>query len=1177
MTRFATALVVLFLADFASAEEKLDYNRDIRPILSNNCFRCHGPDEADRKGSAEGGLRLDVEEAAKADAIVPGKPEASELIRRILSTDADEQMPPKTSGKTLTAAQIDLLQSWVKQGAPYAKHWAFVAPVQAPLPKLKIEAGLTNPIDRFVQSRLEKEGLSPSPEADRYALVRRVYLDLIGLPPSPAEADAFVNDKSPDAYEKLVDKLLQSPKYGERWARRWLDLARYADTNGYEKDRARSIWPYRDWVIQAMNDDMPFDQFTIRQLAGDLLPNATQADRIATGFHRNTMLNEEGGIDPLEFRFYAMVDRVSTTGATWMGMTTGCAQCHTHKFDPLTHTEYYRLLALLNNADEPEMEVVTPEIVKRREEIAKQIEQLEKDLPSKFLPSEVNWTTPKEQKLKVASKATVEVAESDSWRFGGENPERDTYTLNFTSGAATFDRLQLETLIDGAIGPGRTPHGNFVLSEITITAKSPDQAAAMPIKLARAEADFSQVMFGVAGAIDGKPETGWAVDGQGRKDHQATFYFEKPFAAAKGTEWTIELAQNFGSQHTISRLRIKLGAPAPVSGDDAERRRQALDADFAQWQAQASPDAVNWKVLRPIEATSNEPILTILDDNSVFASGDTTKHDRYALKFRTDVKNITAIRLEGIPDPRLPRGGPGRVFYEGPPGDFALGDIKVEAQGQDTKLIDASQSFAEGPHIAKNALDADLQTVWGINGAQGKHVQAVFVFEKPIAAADELLVRLAFERHYSAAMGRVRISVTDDPRPMRGLNLPPSVAEVLLVSTEKRTADQQALLFKHYLSQAPQLAAARQEIESLRASMPKGPTTLVMQERAAGENRATHRHHRGEFLQPKEDVSPGVPVFLPKLTIDNEPPRLAFAKWLVSPQNPLTARVTVNRHWQAFFGRGIVRTLDDFGFQGDAPSHPELLDWLAVWFREQGWSLKKLHKLIVMSATYRQSSRVTQQHLERDAPNLLLARAPRFRLEGEIIRDSALQSAGLLSAKMNGPSVFPPQPASVTSEGTYGQLAWNTSQGEDRYRRSLYTFAKRTAPFAMLTTFDGPTGESCLVRREVSNTPLQSLTLLNDTVFVEAHQALGRRAAAVAGDDAAKAAWLFRECLTRPATNKELADLQSFVAKLNERLAMGKLKAAEIAGPGEGDANARAVWTLAARALLNTDEAVTRN
>jgi hypothetical protein len=992
----------------APADETL-FTSQVRPILSRHCFKCHGPDDGARKAK----LRLDLREAAVRPGrsgkrvIVPGKPDESELIRRILAAEDDGVMPPPSTKNPLSEEEKQTLRRWVAAGAEYTPHWAFVQPRQVPLPPVRQADWPRNPIDHFVLARLEKEGLHPSPAADRFTLVRRVYLDLVGLPPTPEEAEAFVNDPAPDAYEQLVDRLLGSPHYGERWARRWLDLARYADTNGYEKDRPRSVWPYRDWVINALNADMPFDRFTVEQLAGDLLPGATAEQRIATGFHRNTMLNEEGGIDPLEFRFYATVDRINTTATTWLGLTLGCAQCHTHKFDPIPQREYYQMLAFLNNADEPEMDVPVPEVTRQRREPESKIAALVADLPNRFPPGDK------------------------------------------------------------------------------------------------------------AGKDDTRP------------------------------------------------LEV--------------RRREHLERKFNEWLDREAARTVRWTVLRPAEAKANLPLLTVLDDDSVFASGDQSKRDVYDLKFHTELRGITAIRLEVLPDERLPKHGPGRVYYEGPFGDFFLSEFTVTAAGGKVPLSRATHSFAGGNTSPQNAIDGDPQTGWTINGGQGRAHTAVFNLAAPLADAGDLGVQLLFERYHAAGLGRFRIAVTTDPRPAVARDIPPEVEELLLVPAAERTPEQRHRLLEQFLLTAPELAAERAAIDKLRKEMPAYPTSLVMQERPRENPRPTYRHNRGEFLQPAEQLEPGVLSVLPPLPADAPHNRLGFARWLVSPNNPLVGRVTVNRQWAAFFGRGLVPTLQDFGYQGEPPSHPELLDWLAVEFVNDGWSLKKLHRLIVTSAAYRQSSRVTPELLARDPDNRLLARGPRVRLEAELIRDGALRASGLLAERVGGPSVFPPQPPGVTTEGTYGSLAWKVSEGPDRYRRGLYTYSKRTAPYALFATFDAPSGEACLARREVSNTPLQSLTLLNDTVFVEAAQALGRTMAARSGPVEGRVTELFRHCLTRPPGPEEVPLLVKFYEGQKRRLENKELDAAALAGPGDGDAVDRAAWTVLARALLNLDEAITKN
>lgn len=982
----------------AGAPSALDFQRDVRPILSNHCLACHGPDENARKGK----LRLDLPEAALKPAksgepaIVPGKADASPFVARIFSGDEDEVMPPPHAKKPLTAGQKAILKRWIAEGAVYTKHWAFSKPQRPVVPALEgSQARIANPVDAFIVSRLQREGLQQSPQADPATLARRVALDLTGLPPTDEQLAPFLNAKDAaaiaDAYEKFVDHLLQSPHYGERWARRWLDLARYADTNGYEKDRERSIWPYRDWVINALNADMPFDQFTIEQLAGDMLPNATAQQIVATGFHRNTMINEEGGIDPLEFRFHAMTDRVATTGATWLGLTLGCAQCHTHKYDPITHTEYYGLMAFLNNADEPDY-----------------------DLP------------------------------------------------------------------------------------------------------------------------DGKR--------------------------------VAEQAANLKKADAMLRELI-------------EKQRGSSEAAFQGWLNQQRAATAAWTTLKPATATTNMPLLTVLDDGSVLGSGDITKSDRYELTFAGGTKPIAALRLEALPHESLPAHGPGLCYYEGPKGDFFMGEFQISADGKPVKIAQATESYAKNnfgknPVSAMLAVDGDPQTGWSCAGRFGERHEAVFVFEEPVKAS-ELKVTMLFGRHYACPLGHFRISSTADAKGGVARDMAEGVAKLLLIPDEKLTAAQRDQLFAQFVLTSPEFSRQSDKIRELRKPV-AAATTLVMRERPATHPRPTHRHHRGEFTQPKEAVQPVVLGALHPFPKEAPRNRLGLARWLVSPENPLTPRVVANRQWAAFFGRGLVATMDDFGFQGSAPTHPELLDWLATEFIRQGWSLKKLHRLIVMSATYRQSSIALPGHASGvDPNNLLLARFPRVRLDAEIIRDSLLHAAGLLTEKVGGPSVYPPQPESVT-EAAYGAFKWTPSAGPDRYRRSLYTFAKRTAPFGMFTIFDGPAGDACLVKREASNTPLQALTSLNDIIFTEGAQALGLKLAAETSSDDERIRRLFLRVLSRTPDAEETAMLQAFVLLQRQRMQSGELNAAAVSGLTKGDALEAAVWALGARSMFNLDEFVTK-
>lgn len=1209
ITRPAAWLMILFSlvgsAQFVFADEgKPSYDKDIRPILSQFCFKCHGPDD----GQRQAGLRLDTKEGATAvlesgrRAIVPFHFVDSELVHRIYAhANSDELMPPASTKFVLTDDQKKTLKRWITDGAEFKPHWAFVPPKRPQVPAFANQvdkAALRSPIDAFIVHRLEHEHLSPSPEADRYTLIRRASFDLIGLPPTPSEVDEFVGDVSADAYERLVDRLLASPHYGERWGRKWLDLARYADTNGYEKDRTRTVWPYRDWVINSINADLRFDQFTIEQLAGDMLPDATIDQQIATGFHRNTMLNEEGGIDPLEFRFYAMTDRVSTTATTWLGLTLGCAQCHTHKYDPITHRDYYGFFALLNNADEPELEIIRPELSQKRAELERQIERLEADLPNQFpLPDDFEWQAVKPTSVKSPKPTKFEVLSDAAVLVSGETPDTDSYEIQFDSNLQGVTAIRLETLTDSRLpskGPGRTPHGNFVLSEITASINAPQRnTEVQKLKFNRAIADFSQKDFPIEKAIDGDhaAKAGWAIDtgmGNLNVDRTATFFLSEPAGKTSETShWTIRLEQQYGGQHTIGKFRIRLGKMRPSNDEsDARRRRAHLEQKFNEWKNRERERVVKWTRLTPVSAVSNLPLLSILDDGSILASGDQSKRDVYDVGFSNSLANITALRIEVMPDPSLPRNGPGRIYYEGPFGDFFLSEVSLTADRRPIKLVQATQSNGGGAG-AMTCLDGNPQTGWSIDGGQGKPHVAVFRFEKPIESGGRLDLTLLFEKYYAAGLGRFRVSVTDDPRPVEASTLPTDLEHFLSVNPDRANTDNEssyAALLRHFCRIAPELAAQRQPIEALKKQMAAATTALVMKERPANNPRATRRHHRGEFLQPKEIVEPAGLSMLPPLKSDRLANRLTLAGWLVGPDNPLAARVTVNRHWAALFGRGLVRTTEDFGSQGSSPTHPELLDWLAVELsgtangqteRSTTWSIKRLHRLVASSGTYRQSARVSQKLLELDPANEWLARASRFRLEAELVRDSVLRISGLLSEKIGGPSVFPPQPASVTTEGTYGSLAWNVSPGEDRFRRSLYTFAKRTSPYAMFMTFDGPSGEACIARREVTNTPLQALTMLNDTVVIEAAQELGREFASRTDATIERLRDLFRRCATRPATDDELRLFERFLSEQAARLDRKELDSAAIAGPG-GNSISRAAWTLIARAIMNLDEAITR-
>ena len=1177
-SRILPALLFLAFIPPATAGTP-SFSQDIRPLLSDRCFKCHGPDEKSRKG----GLRLDFPDAALKGgksgvaAITPGGVTESEILKRMRSTDPEEVMPPPSMKKALTPVEIDLFQQWVAAGANYEKHWAFEAPLLPAVPAaIPAFPPPRNEIDSFVQTMLAQAGLTPAPEADRATLFRRASLDLTGLPPTQDALAAWLADSTPQAWESAVDRLLASPRYGEKWARKWLDLARYADTNGYEKDRARTIWPYRDWVIRSLNADMPFDQFTIEQIAGDMLPDPTLDQLIATGFHRNTMLNEEGGIDPLEFRYYAMVDRVATTSAAWLGLTLQCAQCHTHKYDPVTHREYFSIMALLNNADEPDLDIPDPAHQKKENARAVHLEQLLAALPARWLA-----TQGKTEKIQWGSPAAISVTPNDqdpsrilpdgSVLFTTPGPEKATTTLNLTGFPDQPTHLRLEALTDEALpgnGPGRTPHGNFVLSEIEV------HAGDRPLALTAVSATAEQAGFPVAAAVDGDGNSGWGVDdgmGNLHQTRMAIFAFREPLP--KGlTGIRVTLKQNLGGQHTMGRVRLSLGAglTVPPAAD-------ALDRATDAWIATQKAHATDWQPRAPATATSNLPLLTIQPDASVFVSGDITKADTYQLEFANLPEGITGVRLEALPDPRLPGSGPGMAYYEGPKGDFFLGEFQIASGGQPLKLTGATDSYSKnnfGQNVgAKLAIDGNPETGWSTAGGEGRAHEAVFIPEKPLHLDQgKLSLTMMFGRHYACSLGKFRISFTTSPGEVRASALPLELQTLLNSADEP--ASRQALQ-QEFLLQAPELAGTRKEIEQLRQPTRALTTTLVMQERPTGNSRPTFIHHRGEFTQPTDRVDPGVLSVLNPLPPGAPANRLSFARWLVSRDQPLTARVVANRTWAAFFGRGLVKTQEDFGYQSQLPSHPQLLDWLAVRFMDDGWSMKKLHRLIVLSHTYRQSSQDQPAAARIDPENKWLWRGPRLRLDAEEVRDGALHAAGLLSAKMFGPGVYPPQPASVTTEGTYGGLNWPTSSGPDRFRRSLYTYSKRTAPFAFATTFDAPSGEACIVRRDRSNTPLQALSMLNDVTIIEAATAFGKTLAARPGPPAETLTYAFLRCFSRTPDAEETAALLAFQEKQLANFTASPAAAHSLTGPDSTPA--AAAWTLLCRALLNMDEFVTKS
>jgi len=983
------------------AQPKVNFQADIQPIFEKSCGSCHSAK------AQMGQLRLDTEAAAMAGGqsgkvIVPGHARDSILYQRVAGLSDQARMP---MGGQLSSDQIERIRAWidtsVSLSAATKKHWAFVAPVRPRAPNIKQAKWVSNPIDAFILERLETEKLAPSPEADRTTLLRRLSLDLIGLPPTPEEIDAFLNDHSPRAFEKQVDRLLASPHYGERWARVWLDAARYADSDGFEKDKARQVWFYRDWVINAMNHDLPYDQFVIHQIAGDLLPNAIQDDRVATGFLRNSMLNEEGGIDPEQFRMESLFDRMEAIGKGVLGVTIQCAQCHTHKFDPITHDDYYRMLAFLNDSDEANAAV---------------------------------YTLKDEMKIADIFRRTAELE-------GG---------------------------------------------------------------LRRRNADW---------------ETQMAM-------------WEK---AQTGTQ--------------------------------------------PRWTTLSFPDE---------ELSSGGQKLIRMDDGSFLAQGDPGINNDQKFTAKTKLEKITAIQLEMLTDANLPHGGPGRGIN----GMFALTEFGVGAKplnadaamkpvkvkiASATADVNPRETPLPGPLQPKGkaikftgpiefAIDGKSTTAWGVDvgpGLRNQPRKAVFRFAEPIAIAGgaTLIVNLN-QSHgggdfYNNNLGRFRLSVTDAPNAVAD-PLPTAVRDILAIPRARRSLAQVQTVFRYWRTTVLAWRETNEEIATLWREYPEGNSQLVVQLRDTP--RQTHVLTRGDYTKPAAEVQPGVPAFLNPIPRGAPMNRLTFAKWMVSRDSPTTARSYVNRVWQNFFGTGIVSTSEDLGTQSEPPSHPELLDWLAVEFMDNSWSMKKLARAIVLSSTYRQSSHITPELYARDPYNRLLARGPRFRVDAEVVRDIALAASGLLNPAVGGPSVYPPAPDFLFHRPvSYSNKNWFTSEGPDRYRRALYTFRYRSVPYPALQTFDAPSGESSCVRRARSNTPLQALTMLNEPLFLEAARELAARTLRDGGaDDTQRIRYAFRRCVGRVPDEAETAELLSLLKKEERRFTEF--------GP----------WTAVARVLLNLDETITK-
>ncbi len=1030
--------------------QPVSFTRDIRPILTDNCFACHGPDDKQRKAK----LHFDTKEGAfgRPDVIVPGQAVRSHLIERVTNEDPDERMPPAESGKTLNARQIDLLRRWIDEGAKWETHWAYVKPVRSEVPTVKNATWVRNPIDAFIGARLEREGLMPSPEADKATLLRRVTYDLTGLPPSPAELDSFMADSSADAYERRVDALFKNPHYGERMAMPWLDAARYADSHGYHIDSLRDMWPWRDWVIGAFNKNMPFDEFTVEQLAGDLLPGATLDQKIASGFNRNHMINFEGGAIADEYQVEYVIDRVEATSTTWMGLTMGCARCHSHKFDPITQKEFYQFFGFFNTVPEkgldgqtgnaePVLPLPTPDQQAKLDDLTNAIRTREAGLAeSEIGPLEAAW----------------------------ENTANDQPVSDNRAGLVAHYEL------DGNFSDisGSYRHGRSVAGDPTF---SPG-----PVGKALTLDGETRVSFGNVGSFD--RNNAFSIAAWVYGDHNlpmAVFQKLSDPETRRGYEWLLDDLTLVGIQKRAARLTIRLTSEWPKSAIQIKTRDRLRLAEWHQ--------------------------LTLTYDGSGKAAGLKLFENGKMIPVDVGQDNLAgSIRTDAVLD--LGNAQIGKPF---------------KGQVDDLRLYDRVLTSSE---IEDLAIHYPIRTILsGVNG--------------------------------------------------------------------RRTKDESARVREYFLTYvAPDVYRVRhrelEELESRKATVESTITTTMMMSEMP-HPRETFVLARGDYRNKTDKVQPGVPAILPALAKDAPRNRLTLARWLVSPEHPLTARVAVNRYWQMYFGFGIVKTQEDFGVQGEPPVHPELLDWLATEFVRTGWDVQAMQRLIVTSATYRQSSRVTPALLERDPDNRLLARGPRFRLPAEIIRDTALSASGLLNDRIGGPSVFPYQPKGLWEEMAFGDgfsmQEYHQSSGPDLYRRSMYTFWKRTVPPASLSTFDAPDREKCTARRLLTNTPLQALVLLNDPTYVEAARALAQRALLEGGKDVnGRIAYAFRLATGRTPAAQEVAVLRTLLSQELTAFRRHKKDAGDLLRVGESkpspaiDAVDLAAWTTVASAVLNLDETVTK-
>lgn len=1127
-----------------AAEEKpaakIDFNRDIKPILAKNCYACHGAD--DKKRSAA--LRLDERDAAVTPrkkhpaAIVPGKADKSSLIERIESDDDAERMPPPETGSKLTKEQTELLKRWINQGAEYQKHWSFVAPGKPIIPIVR-NTWAKQHLDHYILAELERQQLTPSPEADKYALLRRVSLDLRGLPPTLAEVEAFEKHTSANAYEKMVDKFLADPAYGERWARVWLDLARYADSAGYGSDPLRlNMWRYRDWVIEAFNKNMPYDQFTIEQLAGDLLANPTLDQKIATAFHRNTMTNTEGGTDREEFRVAAVKDRINTTMQVWMGLTMGCAQCHSHKYDPISHHEYYQGFAIFNQTadndqpnETPTMPAPTLAQTEKNKKIDGNIVRIRQwmEIPTiqflyaqaaweKQLVSTGSWQTLKPVTMSSQAGLSFDVDENGVVEVvAKERPKQDSYTLATSGFKKPITGLQLESLpLPSSKGAGLADDGNFVISKLNVFKRK--QGAKPP------SAYFVRI------ELPGKQRI-------------------LSLAEVEVFEGTTNIARTGDTSQSSEDFRGQAARAIDGNTDGdffkAQTVTHTLTEENPWWEVKLSREAtvdriVLWNRTGGVEKRLDGAIIQLLDVNHM---------------------PIWEQKLTELPNPMS----------------------EVETTGERIPIKQALADHSQ-TSFSVNALVQNMsptKTGWAVGPHMQQPHQATLIFQQPIdvKADEELVIKLDqkfHQPHY--LLGRFRLSASDDTKLAERAGLPAATLAILNKKHTVRSKEDTAALANYYRSIAPGYNAEREAIALQEKSRPTIAQLPVMAELPADKHRKTRVMVKGNFLDPSDAVEANTLKLFP-VSISSKPNRLDLARWLIHPDNPLTARVAVNRLWSQVFGGGLVESEEDFGTQGDIPSHPELLDYLAWHFQhELKWDTKAFLKELVTSATYRQSSKVTTEMLQKDPRNRWLSRGPRFRLEAEMVRDQALAIAGLLSRKVGGPSVFPKQPDGLWQAAFNGERTWMTSRGDEKYRRGLYTFWRRTIPYPSMAAFDAPSRELCQIKRIRSNTPVQAFVTLNDPVYIEAAQALARRLVKEGGSSVEdRLRFGLKLTLSRPADDRQVQTLKKLFEEELKRQSQSKDSAKRLATeplgplPDKVAEEEIAAWTVVANVLLNLD------